>query len=399
MKDHNERDLQNPDFKESTLARFNPVPIDGLLGDGQQTKTPPRDTQEQDPNATLVGGYDKPRRGGSPYLAGDRTYPRMRAMRDEGDPPQRPSKSGPRAEPDGGSIDEGEYGFNAYRRNRPALSNQSAERPDTSPSQRPEPRPPSRRPRRQEPDDIEEFVPRPTRGDTERVYKKIVPKRSGDIDIEGTQPVERQKRRDGMGLMGSSRAADPSHTGKATRGDEPQGPRRRPRPAARFQDYDDEEDFERTPPSLRLIITASGAFLGVIILSIMVIQIISANQRLSAATAEAERAGELQVELGAALIEAQGLREELAQALADLDSLRAISAPPSPILPGTEPEPPTPPQGREVTVQPGDTLSGIAAREMGDSSQAAWQRIIDANPGTTAQNLRVGQTLFIPNPQ
>lgn len=46
------------------------------------------------------------------------------------------------------------------------------------------------------------------------------------------------------------------------------------------------------------------------------------------------------------------------------------------------------------TIRPGDTLTAIAARTLGDRHE--WQQLIDANPGIDPQNLRVGGTLRIP---
>ena len=47
-----------------------------------------------------------------------------------------------------------------------------------------------------------------------------------------------------------------------------------------------------------------------------------------------------------------------------------------------------------VVVQKGDTLTGIAARELG--SDQDWKRILAANPGLDPRRLRPGQTLRMP---
>lgn len=50
--------------------------------------------------------------------------------------------------------------------------------------------------------------------------------------------------------------------------------------------------------------------------------------------------------------------------------------------------------GGTYTVKKGDTLYGIARQKYGDGKQ--WKKIAAANPGVTASNLKVGQTLVIP---
>jgi hypothetical protein len=51
--------------------------------------------------------------------------------------------------------------------------------------------------------------------------------------------------------------------------------------------------------------------------------------------------------------------------------------------------------GRQVTVKEGDTLTGIAYAEYGDSN--SWRRIADANRLTQVRRLRPGMLLEIPN--
>lgn len=46
------------------------------------------------------------------------------------------------------------------------------------------------------------------------------------------------------------------------------------------------------------------------------------------------------------------------------------------------------------TVKAGDTLSAIAARQLGSS--ARWQDIVAANPGLAPETLKVGQVIVIP---
>lgn len=50
--------------------------------------------------------------------------------------------------------------------------------------------------------------------------------------------------------------------------------------------------------------------------------------------------------------------------------------------------------GGTYTVKKGDTLYGIARQKYGDGKQ--WKKIAAANPGVTANSLKVGQTLVIP---
>jgi phage tail protein X len=49
----------------------------------------------------------------------------------------------------------------------------------------------------------------------------------------------------------------------------------------------------------------------------------------------------------------------------------------------------------DYVVQPGDTLSGLAQRFYGASRH--WRRILEANPGLTERNLRVGRRIRIPS--
>ena len=56
-------------------------------------------------------------------------------------------------------------------------------------------------------------------------------------------------------------------------------------------------------------------------------------------------------------------------------------------------------QEQHYTVQPGDTLSGIAEKFYGDTSEKSWQRIYEANKAVIGGNPQVimpGQHLTIP---
>jgi nucleoid-associated protein YgaU len=46
------------------------------------------------------------------------------------------------------------------------------------------------------------------------------------------------------------------------------------------------------------------------------------------------------------------------------------------------------------TVKEGDTLSAIAARQLGDAT--LWQEIVKLNPGLKADSIKPGQTIIIP---
>lgn len=49
--------------------------------------------------------------------------------------------------------------------------------------------------------------------------------------------------------------------------------------------------------------------------------------------------------------------------------------------------------GKTYVVQKGDTLFSICKKTYGDGK---WQRIVDANPGLTPNNLKAGQTINLP---
>jgi nucleoid-associated protein YgaU len=62
---------------------------------------------------------------------------------------------------------------------------------------------------------------------------------------------------------------------------------------------------------------------------------------------------------------------------------------PRPTQPVRPPSRPT-----RVTILPGDTLTSIAARTLGDGNK--WQQLLDANPKIDPRSLRVGGTIRIP---
>ncbi len=67
---------------------------------------------------------------------------------------------------------------------------------------------------------------------------------------------------------------------------------------------------------------------------------------------------------------------------------------------GAGAHPPTPATGRPVTpcdyiIQPGDTLGSISLHFYGTARY--WRRILEANPGLTERNLRVGRKIRIPS--
>lgn len=73
---------------------------------------------------------------------------------------------------------------------------------------------------------------------------------------------------------------------------------------------------------------------------------------------------------------------------------------PTPLMPKPEVSSGVRPSGtapgpRRYTVRPGDTLSEIAARELG--SAQLWTVIVEANPGLDPDRLRVGGTVRIPS--
>ena len=74
--------------------------------------------------------------------------------------------------------------------------------------------------------------------------------------------------------------------------------------------------------------------------------------------------------------------------------LQPVAAPPQkqPVLAGTLPKP----GPRSYTIRYGDTLSEIAQQQLGSSKPVFVQRLLDANPGVTAQNIKEGDVLILP---
>lgn len=353
--------------------------VSGLVARGGEDKPSNSGNRNQadESGATMVKGFETQRHSSPPRYPADQTYPRLSVVSQEEGEPTRPSRAPASAHTeDGRSIDESDYAFGLYRKNRPPLSNH---RPEPAQSKH---EPPDTRKRPPSSDyetkltpktHSDEFAP-PRPG---RVYKKIEPEREFESQKLEAVPVKRR------------------------RADSP--PKRSRTSVYKDADIDDDstgyDDFERNPPSLRLIATSSAAFLGVLILSILVFQIISANNRLSEVSAEAERASELQIQLSEAQITIRDLENQLEDTQAELAFMNATVITQPTASPNNE-EPVAAPSSqpvREHTVRPGDTLSSIAAHFYNDSSPASWQRILAANPDITPENIRVGQNLVIPH--
>lgn len=95
-------------------------------------------------------------------------------------------------------------------------------------------------------------------------------------------------------------------------------------------------------------------------------------------------------------------RKRLADAEKIQEQLKAIqriaaSAPPPP----RTTKPPVadkPEKGFEYEIQPGDTLSTIAAAYRQQNVKVTTDQILKANPGLKPERLQVGQIIFIPKP-
>jgi LysM repeat protein len=80
------------------------------------------------------------------------------------------------------------------------------------------------------------------------------------------------------------------------------------------------------------------------------------------------------------------------------------SSPPSHRSPGTSTPPPigdtsSPQDGFYYEIQDGNTLAEIAKAYRDKGIKITVQQILDANPGLKANNMKVGQKIFIPKPK
>jgi len=265
-------------------------------------------------------------------------------------------------------LDEDDLGFGLYRRRQPL----------GAPHREPEPDPVGARRRPRISDDYDE---RGSRYDTEpparpkKEYKKIEPEREFDSQKSDPYPPRRQK-------PSSSRPSA-----------------RKPRFAVRREDEDDDDmhgsPHERGTP-MRLIFAGVSIFLGVVVLAIVVFQLISLNQRLSEATAEADVSSERLRRVNELTIENDRLTGDLNSANAEIARLESLMqvAPPGQGTAADEPAGPTPPS-RTHTVAPGQTLGQIAEIFYGSAGQ--WERIAQANNMRAPYHPQIGQVLVIPD--
>ncbi|MCL2616588.1 MAG: LysM peptidoglycan-binding domain-containing protein [Defluviitaleaceae bacterium] len=270
-------------------------------------------------------------------------------------------------------LDESDYNLGLYRKKNPLRSGRD-------PEPEPEPEPTSRSGGRRKArvsadydDDQRQDYNEPKR--PPKVYKKIEPQR--EFDTQKLDPFP------------AKRGGKPPARG---------GPSRKPRFAIHRDEEDDEDDdgYERGTPSMRMIIMGGSLFVGVLVFAIVVWQLISLNSRLADAEAEADLTAEFRSRNNQLTIENDRLTTDLAAARIEIETLenQLFAAPAAPAAP-EEPPIPTGPV-RTHTVQPGDTLSSIAQRWYGDSSQSAWMRIADANNMQHPFNVIVGNPLIIP---
>lgn len=62
-------------------------------------------------------------------------------------------------------------------------------------------------------------------------------------------------------------------------------------------------------------------------------------------------------------------------------------------------QPPTPQKGYEYVVREGDTISDIVAAYQQNGVKVTVDAVLKANPNVKARSIRVGQKIFIPDPQ
>jgi LysM repeat protein len=88
--------------------------------------------------------------------------------------------------------------------------------------------------------------------------------------------------------------------------------------------------------------------------------------------------------------------EALGKTLSSASS-RKSSTTTTPVVKSTETAAPTTSdKGIEYEIKPGDTLSAIVKACREQNVKVTVQQILDANPGLTANNLKVGKKIFIP---
>lgn len=92
--------------------------------------------------------------------------------------------------------------------------------------------------------------------------------------------------------------------------------------------------------------------------------------------------------------------DDNAKILKEIEKLGKMSVSPKikPVASDTPPSGGGAEKGYEYTIQPGDTISGIAkaCRDMGKN--VSTEQILKANPNLDPKSLRPGQTIFIPAP-
>ncbi len=87
----------------------------------------------------------------------------------------------------------------------------------------------------------------------------------------------------------------------------------------------------------------------------------------------------------------------LSPAVTDISPTPASYAPPAaqaPVQPVMADNSATTASGGKYTVKKGDTLWKIASAHYGNGNQ--WQKIVGANPGLSADNLKAGQKIMMP---
>lgn len=90
--------------------------------------------------------------------------------------------------------------------------------------------------------------------------------------------------------------------------------------------------------------------------------------------------------------------EKIAKTLEGLGN-KMIKVASAPVKPPADPTPDVSSKGYEYTIRSGDTLSTIVAAYRTKDIRVSVDQIVAANPGLDPAKMKIGQTIFIPQPK